>query len=149
MRGVLLSLLLTVTSRVLLRSDRLNGTMELMLRGFPFDAERLVIASNGRRLAAVYVSAGEESPAILICHGVGELVEYWAKVQELLKAMGVSSLVFNYSGYGKSSGFISVGHCEEDAIAAYRELADRGHRSHCAAGVFSWDWGGICGGSAD
>ena len=129
MRGVLLSLLLTVTSRMLLRSDRLNGTMELMLRDFPFEAERLVIASSGRRLSAVYVSAGDGTRAVLICHGIGELVEYWGKVQGLLKTMGVSSLVFNYSGYGKSSGFISVGHCEEDAIAAYRELADRGHRS--------------------
>ena len=129
MRGVLLSLLLTVTSRMLLRSDRLNGTMELMLRAFPFDAERLVIASNGRRLAAVYVSSGEETPAVLICHGIGELVEYWGKVQGLLKGMGVSSLVFNYSGYGKSSGVITSSHCEEDAVAAYRELANRGHRS--------------------
>jgi uncharacterized protein len=128
MRGVLLSLLLTVASRVLLRRDRLNGTMKLMLREFPFEAERLVIASNGRRLAAVYVSTGDDGPAVLICHGVGELVEYWAKVQGLLKAMGVSSLVFNYSGYGKSSGFISAGHCEEDAMAAYRGLAERGHR---------------------
>jgi uncharacterized protein len=129
MRGVLLSLLLTVTSRVLLRSDRLNGTMELMVRDFPFEAERVVIASNGRRLAAVYVSAGEDTPAVLICHGIGELVEYWGKVQGLLREMGVSSLVFNYSGYGKSSGFISKGHCEEDAMAAHRELAGRGHRS--------------------
>jgi uncharacterized protein len=129
MRGVLLSLLLTVTSRMLLRSDRLNGTMEQMLRGFPFEAERLVIASSGRRLAAVYVSAGDDTPAVLICHGIGELVEYWGKVQGLLKGMGVSSLAFNYSGYGKSSGFISKGHCEEDAVAAYLELAGRGHRS--------------------
>ena len=36
--------------------------------------------------------------------------------------MGVSSLVFNYSGYGASSGTFSTAHCEEDAIAAYREL---------------------------
>ncbi len=94
---------------MLLRSDRLNGTMELMLREFPFDAETAGDCERGRRLSAVYVSAGEGSPAVLICHGIGELVEYWAKVQELLKAMGVSSLVFNYSGYGKSSGFSQYG----------------------------------------
>jgi pimeloyl-ACP methyl ester carboxylesterase len=57
------------------------------------------------------------------------LVEYWGKVQGLLKEMGVSSLVFNYSGYGTSSGFISAARCEEDAVAAYRELVDRGHQS--------------------
>ena len=129
MRQAFLTLLLNVTSRMLLRSDRMNGIMEQMLNAFTFAKERLVIASGSRRLSAVYVSAGEETPAVLICHGIGELVEYWGKVQGLLKGMGVSSLVFNYSGYGTSTGHLSRAHCEEDAAAACRELAGRGHRS--------------------
>ena len=129
MRQRFLSFLLMVTSRLLLRSDRLNGTMEHMLRAFSFAKERLVIPSGDRKLSAVYVSAGEDTPAVLICHGIGELVEYWGGVQGLLKGLGVSSLVFNYSGYGASSGTLSTAHCEEDATAAYRELAGRGHQS--------------------
>jgi len=129
MRQALLTLLLNVTSRVLLRSDRMNGIMEQMLGAFTFAKERLVIPSGKRRLSAVYVSAGEDTPAILICHGIGELVEYWGKVQGVLKGMGVSSLVFNYSGYGTSSGILTTAHCEADAVAACRELAGRGHRS--------------------
>ena len=129
MRRALLTLLLNVTSRALLRSDRTNGIMEQMLSAFPFARERLVIPSGKRRLSAVYVSAGEDTPAVLICHGIGELVEYWGKVQGLLKGMGVSSLVFNYSGYGTSTGHLTTAHCEEDAAAACRELARRGHRS--------------------
>ena len=100
-----------------------------MLRAFPFDEDRLVIGSGSRRLSAVYVSAGDDSPAILICHGIGELVEYWGKVQSLLQEMGVTSLVFNYSGYGASSGTVSTAHCEEDAIAAYKKLVELGHQS--------------------
>jgi len=129
MRQAFLTLLLNVTSRMLLRSDRMNGIMEQMLGAFTFAKERLVIPSGKRRLSAVYVSAGDDTPAVLICHGIGELVEYWGKVQGLLKAMGVSSLVFNYSGYGTSSGILTTAHCEEDAVAAYRELARRGHPS--------------------
>jgi alpha-beta hydrolase superfamily lysophospholipase len=129
MRQAMLSLILTVTSRMLLRSDRMNGIMEQMLSAFTFARERLVIPSGKRRLSAVYVSAGDETPAVLICHGIGELVEYWGKVQGLLKGMGVSSLVFNYSGYGTSTGHLSTAHCEEDTAAACRELAERGHRS--------------------
>jgi pimeloyl-ACP methyl ester carboxylesterase len=92
------------------------------------------IASGGRSLSAVYVQAeeteaGEKAPVFLICHGIGERVEYWGGVQCLLKTMGVSSLVFNYSGYGGSTGRASAAHCEEDAVAAYRELVRRGHRS--------------------
>jgi uncharacterized protein len=100
-----------------------------MLNAFTFANERLVIASGKRRLSAVYLSAGDETPAVLVCHGIGELVEYWGRVQGLLKGMGVSSLVFNYSGYGTSTGHLSAAHCEEDAIAACRELAGWGHRS--------------------
>jgi uncharacterized protein len=129
MRQGFLSFLLTVISRLLLRRDRLNGTKKRMMRLFPFERQRLVIASGNRRLSAVYVSAGDETPAILICHGIGELVEYWAGVQDLLKTMGLSSLLFNYSGYGDSSGYISAANCEEDAVSAYGALVARGHPS--------------------
>src|SRR5260370_12437086 len=129
MREAFLTLLLNVTSRMLLRSDRMNGIMEQMLSAFTFARQRLVIPSGKRRLSAVYVSAGDETPAVVVCHGIGELVEYWGKVQDLLRGMGVSSLVFNYSGYGTSSGILTTAHCEEDAIAACRELAGRGHPS--------------------
>jgi pimeloyl-ACP methyl ester carboxylesterase len=143
MRQLFLSVLLTLTSRMLLRSDRLNGTMEHMLRAFSFAKERLVVPSGRRRLSAVYVSAGDDTPAVLICHGIGELVEYWGTVQGLLRDLGVSSLVFNYSGYGSSSGTLSTAHCEEDAAAAYRELAGRGHHSISLLG-FSLGSGVAC-----
>jgi uncharacterized protein len=129
MRTAFLSLLLTVLSRLLIRRDRMNGTMAQVLSRFIFDKERLVVVSGKRRLSAVYVSAGDDTPAVLICHGIGEIVEYWGGVQALLRRMGVSSLVFNYSGYGASSGRVSAANCEEDAVAAYRELAGRGHES--------------------
>ncbi len=103
--------------------------MEQILKAFPFDQARVVLASSGRRLSAVYVSAGEDAPLVLICHGIGERVEYWGNVQDLLKGMDVSSLVFNYSGFGASSGAVSAAHCEEDAIAVYRKLVDDGHKS--------------------
>jgi alpha-beta hydrolase superfamily lysophospholipase len=124
-----LSLLLTFSSRSLLYRDRLSGRLRNSLDAFPFETNRLFISSGSRRLSAVYVSAGEHAPVFLICHGIGERVEYWATVQSLLESMGVSSLAVNYSGYGESSGSVSAAHCEEDAIAAYNELLSRGHRS--------------------
>ncbi|WP_433964025.1 alpha/beta hydrolase [Tunturiibacter gelidiferens] len=128
MRDRILSFALDLVGLVFLRRDRLNGSMKRLLDAFAFDQGRLTIRSGGRKLSAVYVRASDDAPVFLICHGIGEQVEYWSGVQELLKAMEISSLVFNYSGYGASSGRVSVAHCEEDAIAAYRELKDRGHR---------------------
>ncbi len=128
MRDGFLSLGLAVVSRTLLWRDRLSGTTQHMLGGSPPDATRLIIQSGERRLSAVYVRAAGDAPVFLICHGIGERVEYWGRVQCFLQPLGVSSLVFNYSGYGASSGRVSVAHCEEDAMAAYGELVDRGHR---------------------
>ncbi len=142
-KAAALSLLLTVLSHLLLRRDRLNGTMARMKAAFRLDSDRLTIPSGDRRLAAVYVSAGEGTPAAVLCHGIGEVVEYWGTIQELLRASGVSSLAFDYSGYGKSTGYISTTHCEEDAIAAYHELARRGHESVVLVG-FSLGSGVAC-----
>ena len=129
MRDTILSFALDIVGRVFLRRDRLNGSMKRFFDSFAFNEERLTIRSGDRHLSAVYVLSTEDAPVFLICHGIGEQVEYWSGVQELLKAMNISSLVFNYSGYGASSGRVSVAHCEEDAAAAYRELIDRGHQS--------------------
>jgi pimeloyl-ACP methyl ester carboxylesterase len=129
MRDGVLSFLLTVISRMLVRRDSLSGAMERVVNSFPFDNERIVIPSGDRKLSAVYVSAADDNPAILICHGIGELVEYWGQVQRVLREMGVSSLVFNYSGYGTSSGKICAANCEDDVIAAYEVLVERGYRS--------------------
>ena len=129
MREGLLSFLLTFISRSLLYRDHLIGRLGRLLDAFPFETNRLVIASGDRSLSAVYVSVDKHAPVFLICHGIGERVEYWATVQNLLESMGVSSLVFNYSGYGESSGSVSTAHCEEDALAVYNELIARGHHS--------------------
>jgi len=122
-------MILTVISREIFRRDRRNGKMKRILDAFSFAEQKLVLESGGRRLSAVYVSAGNDAPAVLICHGIGEVVEYWGRVQQAFQKMGVSSLVFNYSGYGASTGVVSAAHCEKDVIAAYRALVDRGHRS--------------------
>ncbi|MCU1223557.1 MAG: hypothetical protein JWQ42_1650 [Edaphobacter sp.] len=143
MREGVLSLLLASISRSLLYRDRLSGRLGHFLSTFPFDANRLIIPSGDRSLSAVYVSAREHAPVFLICHGIGERVEYWAAVQGLLQSMGISSLAINYSGYGESSGSVTTAHCEEDAMAAYSELIARGHRSIFLLG-FSLGTGVVC-----
>jgi pimeloyl-ACP methyl ester carboxylesterase len=43
-------------------------------------------------------------------------------VQQLLAEHGVASLVFDYAGYGRSSGFFSARQAEMDAVAAFQFL---------------------------
>jgi pimeloyl-ACP methyl ester carboxylesterase len=82
-------------------------------------ASRHGIQSWGNRLDAVLVRPAEVRAAVLVCHGIGETVEHWIRAQELLAERGVASLVFNYSGCGRSPGWVSAEQCERDAIVAF------------------------------
>jgi uncharacterized protein len=79
------------------------------------------IPSGGNQLDAVLArpAAGEARAGLLICHGIGETVQHWKGVQRLLAENNIASLVFDYSGYGRSSGRFSARQSEEDAIAAF------------------------------
>jgi pimeloyl-ACP methyl ester carboxylesterase len=60
--------------------------------------------------------------AVLICHGIGDRLSYWRKAQALLFEYGIASLLFDYAGYGTSTGSISVDAFREDTKAAYAWL---------------------------
>ena len=122
MREALVSLLLQVAGRTLLARDRASGSLQGCLDEFCLERERVVIRSGRRELHGLMVVAHEDAPAILLCHGIGERIEYWYRVQVFLRAAGVSSLVFNYTGFGLSRGRASIRRCEEDAVVAFGEL---------------------------
>jgi alpha-beta hydrolase superfamily lysophospholipase len=65
---------------------------------------------------------GPVHAVVLICHGIGETVERWLPVQQLLAANGTASLVFDYSGYGRSSGQADWKQFELDAVCAFAYL---------------------------
>jgi hypothetical protein len=84
------------------------------------------IQSGKQILDAVLVrpAPGAEKAALLICHGIGETVGHWLAVQHLLAAHGVASLVFDFSGYGRSSGLFTSRQAEDDAIAGFHWLKE-------------------------
>ncbi len=77
--------------------------------------------SGNRVLHAAYAPASKlPAPALLVCHGDDECLPDWAPVQAMLSQAGISTFVFDYSGYGASSGRPTVRHLREDACAAYQ-----------------------------
>ncbi len=85
-------------------------------RQFTFD-------SGDRTLHASWVAAADRAaPALAVFHGDEESLADWAPVQALLYAAGISSFVFDYSGYGTSTGKPSVRHLREDALTAYNQF---------------------------
>jgi hypothetical protein len=85
---------------------------------------RHAIPSGKNKLDAVLVQPSTEAAraSVLICHGIGETVEHWHAVQQLLAANGVASLVFDYRGYGRSGGVFSAERAEKEAVAAFHFL---------------------------
>jgi uncharacterized protein len=97
-----------------------NGPETLATVGLAF--ERLRIASGPRFLDAYLVGARSDCQprvALLVFHGVGETISNWVQAQRLLHDQCISSLVFDYSGDGNSTGPGTAKHLDEDAVAAY------------------------------
>jgi pimeloyl-ACP methyl ester carboxylesterase len=88
------------------------------------DVTRCSIASGKNTLDAYFVrpAEGPVKSVVLICHGIGETIEHWLAVQRLFAAHGAASLVFDYSGYGRSTGWVGGPQCEQDAIASFAYL---------------------------
>ena len=101
-----------------------NGPETPETFGAPF--ERFAVTSGDRSLDAILVRApSDTAPALLIFHGTAEAVSYWADTQALLYRHGITSMVFDYTGFGRSTGTATASHLEEDADAAYAEFVTR------------------------
>ncbi len=83
---------------------------------------RIRIASGPRRLDARLSLPPSPAASVLILHGIGERLGYWQDAQQLLAQHGVASLIFHYSGYGRSAGATTPANLRQDTVAAYAEL---------------------------
>jgi alpha-beta hydrolase superfamily lysophospholipase len=115
----------TIASQSLFLRDKILRRMKPAPLNDPhLEISRRPIASDNQLLDAVFVAPASEPvrAGVLLCHGIGETVDHWFEVQKRLAAAGVASLVFDYAGYGKSSGRIRWKQCEEDTIEAFGTL---------------------------
>ena len=117
---------LTSISRVILLRDLIFGWKGTGHRGSSphLSVSTHSIPSGSSMLDAVFVApaSAPAKAAVLLCHGIGENVDHWIPVQRLLAANGVASLLFDFSGYGKSTGHVDWDQFELDAIAAFKAM---------------------------
>ncbi len=120
------SIAVTSVGRVLLVRDKLFGRVAWKVRGKSpqLGVSRHSIQSGKNLLDAVFVKPDRDAPraSVLICHGIGETVDHWIPVQQILAANGVASLVFDYSGYGRSSSHFTSAQSAQDTISAFHFL---------------------------
>jgi pimeloyl-ACP methyl ester carboxylesterase len=66
--------------------------------------------------------AGVEAPAILFFHGNGEIAADYDAIAPLYGRLGISLLVADYRGYGRSGGAPTAGRLLSDAVAVFAGL---------------------------
>ncbi|PRP90170.1 Alpha/beta hydrolase family protein [Enhygromyxa salina] len=89
-----------------------------------------ITTEDGETLSAWYLPAApggalEQLPwVVLYCHGNGGNIGGRMGVLTGLRALGLSVLIFDYRGYGHSSGRPTVAGTRLDVLAAWRYLVD-------------------------
>lgn len=94
--------------------------------GVPFS--RVAVASGDRTIIGWWVRAradsGKTAPALLFLHGNRSAISDYPALQRFLYRQGISSLVFDYSGFGASGGSPSLKNAVADASHVARVFAD-------------------------
>lgn len=93
----------------------------------PPDAEQIwITAQDGSKVEAWFVagrgrSATSPGPCVIWLHGNGEIIDHNMEPARMYAAMGVSTLLPEYRGYGRSTGSPGQEPIMED-LRAFREL---------------------------
>ncbi len=94
-------------------------------RGLDFE-DAWFPSADGTRLHGWYVPRPGAQAAVLFCHGNGGNITHRVSILKMLHdRVGVSVLIFDYRGYGRSQGKPNEAGVLADARAARHWLADR------------------------
>ena len=112
-------------------STKALGTATPATVGIPFS--RVAVETGDRTLIGWWVRAhadsGQTAPALLFFHGNRSAISDYVDFQKFLYRQGVSSLVFDYSGFGASGGSASLANAVADAGAMSAVFADSAGRT--------------------
>lgn len=70
------------------------------------------------------VDAAHPGPAVIFTHGNGELIDHWPHALERYRALGVSVVLPEYRGYGRSAGSPSEAAIRDDLRTLYARLLE-------------------------
>ncbi len=81
-----------------------------------------IVTSDGERINAWYVPAPSSRGTVLFCHGNAGNISHRLDSVLILNSLGLDVLIFDYRGYGLSSGKPTEEGTRLDALAAYGYL---------------------------
>ena len=83
--------------------------------------------ADGQTLAAWYIPAENAQLTVLFCHGNAGNIGHRLDTLALFHDLGLNCLIFDYRGYGQSTGIPTEEGTLQDALAAHRWLLDNKH----------------------
>lgn len=81
-------------------------------------------ASDGVQVHAWFVPGAPEAATVLVCHGNAGNISHRLELLKLLHELGLAVLLFDYRGYGQSTGTPSESGTYRDARAAWNSLTE-------------------------
>ena len=79
---------------------------------------------DGETINAWYVPASADAPVLVFCHGNAGNISHRLPNIQLLASWGISTFIFDYRGFGRSTGEITEEGMYLDALGAYRFLTE-------------------------
>ena len=92
--------------------------------------ERIWLNTNSGKVESWYLPVSDSSeqlpaPAMIIAHGNAELIDSWLPIVNEIRKLGISVLLVEYPGYGRSEGEPGETSLTETFIAAYDSLISK------------------------
>lgn len=109
--------------------------------GLPYEDIQLK-TSDGISLHGWYIPAPQPRGTVLFLHGNAGNISHRLDSVQMFHRLGYSTLIFDYRGYGNSSGTPTEQGTYRDAEAAWRYLTEQRHIPSCRIVLFGESLGG-------
>ena len=109
--------------------------------GLPYKDVRLT-TDDGLSLHGWFIPAAEARGTVLFLHGNAGNISHRIDTLQMFHRLGYSTLIFDYRGYGNSSGTPSEQGTYRDAEAAWRYLTEQQNIPSCRIVLFGESLGG-------
>ncbi len=86
--------------------------------------EDVLVDVNGERTHGWYIPVEHARGTVLFSHGNAGNIADWLIAADVPRSFGFSVLLYDYGGYGKSTGKVSEERCYADAMAMWKWLTE-------------------------